>query len=84
MKKLSAYQCWKKGKEENLNDAQFKQLLIDNGCIIKKEPKHKIEQDLIDAALAKINGGSDDLDDAFEMMDRHGSGRNMRWKGKSL
>ena len=32
----SAHQIWKEAKEQNLNPAEFKQRLIDEGLIIKK------------------------------------------------
>lgn len=36
---LTAHEIWRKKQSENLTDEQFKQLLIDNGIIVKKDPK---------------------------------------------
>lgn len=36
MKKLTAYEAWKKKKKENLTDEEFKSLLFENGIIQKK------------------------------------------------
>lgn len=39
----------------------------------KKEPKPHIEQDLLDAAFAMINGGDDDdLEEALQIIERYG------------
>lgn len=61
--RLSAYQCWKKKTSENLNDEQFKQLLITNGIIIKKSfcercgKKEKIPQTpYCDNCIYELNG----------------------------
>lgn len=43
MSKLSAYEVWKKKKIENLNDEQFKQLLIENDILVPKiEPSEEL------------------------------------------
>jgi hypothetical protein len=36
IRKLTAYEIFKKVRKENLTKEQYKQLLIDNGIIIKK------------------------------------------------
>ena len=35
MEKLTAFQIWKKAKDEKLSDADYKNLLLENGVIIK-------------------------------------------------
>lgn len=41
MAKLTAYEIYKKAQKENLTHEQYKQLLLDNGIIIKKVSEGK-------------------------------------------
>ena len=50
MAKLTAYEIYKKAQKENLNHEQYKQLLLDNGIIIK-EPREGETDDTEQGAL---------------------------------
>jgi hypothetical protein len=43
MAKLTAYEIYKKAQKENLTHDQYKQLLLDNGIIIKKVSEGKTD-----------------------------------------
>ena len=38
-KRLSAHECYKKARKDNLTHAEYKELLIENGIITKKVEK---------------------------------------------
>lgn len=50
MAKLTAYEIYKKAQKENLTHEQYKQLLLDNGVIIK-EPREGKTDDTEQGAL---------------------------------
>jgi len=49
MEKKSAHQIWKEAKEQNMNDAEFKEYLKKNGVIVPKESidrQHEIAENI--------------------------------------
>ena len=63
---LTARDCYKKKVKENLTDAQFKQLLVDNGIIVKKIRKPSDE--LITMLTSYVQDNREDYaDEVFRL-----------------
>lgn len=66
MAKLTAYEIYKKAQKENLTHEQYKQLLLDNGIIIKKASDGEtVDTGENNALLPDVSGSTDDEDEVY-------------------